>query len=420
MAHQINRAETIGIVVIFTTFMGQIYLTPFDSNFRLTFAVVVLNILMIHFEEIKPIPTINLVGLCMFLVRSFVHAFTENIAITEAFSIYYPVFFFYIFYALFFVYLGVRSLVKKPLSLFIALWICDSVPNLIELMVRREWHIVNLESAVYTIIVIALFRTLLTVFLIYASMLYRGRLRDKVKYASFVEKINLISNLKTELFFLKKSKNDIEETMKQSYFLYEQLSVPLLKDSALSIARDIHEIKKDYLRVIAGIERTIEEAPFYEMSLTEIVDIVIDTQSKVSKTLGKKIKFIHNTKHPIKTVFYCELISIINNLVHNAIDAIPDIGFVKIDVADNDDFITIDVIDTGKGITADEIPLIFEPGYSTKYNKENGIMSSGIGLTHVKYLVKHVFDGTIDVTSDPKNTTTFTMQLKKKLVEHFE
>lgn len=54
MTSQRQNFEKILLVAIFTTFMGQIYMLPFGTGFRLTFAVVVLNVLMLTFKEIEP------------------------------------------------------------------------------------------------------------------------------------------------------------------------------------------------------------------------------------------------------------------------------------------------------------------------------------------------------------------------------
>ena len=55
--------------------------------------------------------------------------------------------------------------------------------------------------------------------------------------------------------------------------------------------------------------------------------------------------------------------------------------------------------DNGTGIDIADLALIFAPGFSTKFNQTNGIMASGIGLTHVKHLVEIYFHGAIEVES---------------------
>ena len=139
MTTEKQNLEKILLVAIFTTFMGQIYMQPFGSGFRLTFAVVVLNVLMLTFKDINALITINLVGVMMFVVRSLLYVVNNNGGLLIAMDLYYPILFFYVFYSFFFHVLDVRNLVKTPLALFLAIWICDSLPNVIEVLVRQEW-----------------------------------------------------------------------------------------------------------------------------------------------------------------------------------------------------------------------------------------------------------------------------------------
>ena len=53
------------------------------------------------------------------------------------------------------------------------------------------------------------------------------------------------------------------------------------------------------------------------------------------------------------------------------------------------------------------LPVIFDPGYTTKFN-ENGIASTGIGLSHVQ-TIAYRLEGTITVSSN--ETTIFTITI---------
>ncbi|GAU77014.1 ATP-binding protein [Fusibacter sp. 3D3] len=405
--------EKLVLVAVFTTFMGQIYFTPFGTEFRLTFAVVVLNILILTFKEINPLSTINLVGVLMFLVRSSVFVFNQNGTFLEAFQIYYPVVFFYVFYSIFFVLLDVRSFLKNPLALFLSIWICDSIPNIIEVVIRQEWQNANFEQVIYTIIMIGLFRTIFTTIMIYISGYYLQHMKDRQNHQKFVEKIVLMSSLKTELFFLRKSKNDIEDAMRRSFEIYERIDNSDEKTAILSVAKDIHEIKKDYTRVIAGIEKSIEETSSFQMHFFEILNIVIETNRKLAESKGKKIDFQINRFYNFKTSEYFTLISVLNNLVVNAIEAIERTGLISIYENLQDDFIFMSVYDEGVGIEEVDLNLIFEPGFSTKYNEINGIMSSGIGLTHAKYLIEEILNGKLTVESQKGVSTNFNIRMPR-------
>ena len=71
--------------------------------------------------------------------------------------------------------------------------------------------------------------------------------------------------------------------------------------------------------------------------------------------------------------------------------------------------VRIKVQDNGPGIPAQELPHIFLPGFSTKFNEQSGELSSGVGLTHVQDIVKQA-GGQIDVQSCP-GCTVFSILL---------
>ncbi|MCK8058630.1 MULTISPECIES: sensor histidine kinase [unclassified Fusibacter] len=408
---KIHSAETIILVALFTTFMGQIYIKPFASDFRLTLAVVVLNIVMLTFKDIKPMWTVNTVGVMMLLVRSTVYAFTHQVSFLEGISSYYPVLFFYFFYSVFFIAFDVRNRVKNPVTLFLSLWVCDSIPNIIELVVRQDWQSIPLESGIYTIVTIGLVRTVLSVLLVYISIYYYDMAKKRQNHQIFVDKIVLMANLKTELFFLKKSKNDIEDAMRRSYQIYQDLQEDQNKEAVLMVAKDIHEIKKDYTRVIAGLERSVSSAPRYDMYLSEVVDIVCDANKKLSDAEGKKIKFTKNVFKKLKSSEYYAIISVLNNLVVNAVEAIDESGLISLTVYQEDDLLKLKVEDSGAGISDGDLGMIYSPGFSTKYDGITGVMNSGVGLTHVIQLVETYFGGSLEVNSEVDRGTVFTVSL---------
>lgn len=411
MTAKSQNFEKLLLVAIFTTFMGQIYMLPFGTSFRLTFAVVVLNVLMLTFKEIEPFSAINLVGVLMFLVRSVLFVLNGSGTLIQAFNMYYPVIFFYIFYSIFFIMLDVRSLIKTPLALFLAIWICDSIPNIIEVVIRQEWRSVNFEEIIFTIILIGLIRTFITTILVYLSRYYYEKSKERENHLVFVERILLMSGLKTELFFLKKSRKDIEDAMRRSFLIYEAINDSAMKESILAVTKDIHEIKKDYSRVISGLEKSIKDSPVYHMSMSEIVDIVITANEKYASEKEVDVRFDRHIGFDFKTSDYLNVISLLNNIVTNAVEAFKGKGHVIIDQRVENQVMTLKVSNDGDGIEPQDIPLIFEAGFSTKFNANNGIMASGIGLTHVKNLVEDYFGGTISVTSIKNEETSFKISI---------
>jgi len=95
------------------------------------------------------------------------------------------------------------------------------------------------------------------------------------------------------------------------------------------------------------------------------------------------------------------------NLVLNALDAMPAGGSLTLRTSDADDAVRIEVSDTGKGLTPEECSRLFTPYYTTKQQ------GTGLGLAIVQSVVAD-HHGTISVSSDEGRGATFRIHLPKK------
>ena len=95
------------------------------------------------------------------------------------------------------------------------------------------------------------------------------------------------------------------------------------------------------------------------------------------------------------------------NLVLNALDAMPAGGSLTLRTADGQDAVRIEVADTGKGLTPEECSRLFTPYYTTKQ------LGTGLGLAIVQSVISD-HHGTISVTSDEGRGTTFRIELPKR------
>ena len=95
------------------------------------------------------------------------------------------------------------------------------------------------------------------------------------------------------------------------------------------------------------------------------------------------------------------------NLVLNALDAMPAGGTLTLRTSDASDTIHIEVSDTGKGLTPEECSRLFTPYYTTKQ------LGTGLGLAIVQSVVSD-HHGTISVTSEEGRGATFRIQLPKR------
>jgi signal transduction histidine kinase len=97
-----------------------------------------------------------------------------------------------------------------------------------------------------------------------------------------------------------------------------------------------------------------------------------------------------------------QITQIFNNLLHNAIQSIPNDreGVINISVSIDDDFVSVSVADNGCGVADDIKEHLFLPNFTTKSN------GMGLGLTIVKNLVI-MLGGEISFTSKLNEGTTF-------------
>ena len=184
---------------------------------------------------------------------------------------------------------------------------------------------------------------------------------------------------------------------------------------SLELAKDVHEIKKDYIRIIKGIENEIsEEYDEKQMKFSDILHILKNSTYNLLEEKDLKINLMFEYKDNFVTHEHYELMNIFKNLVTNAIEAIEseETGdTITIEQAlVGDEYIFV-VKDNGPGISKRHLPNIFKMGYSTKFDYETGNIYRGVGLCGVKATVEENFGGTISVNSVFGNGTQFTIKI---------
>ena len=103
-----------------------------------------------------------------------------------------------------------------------------------------------------------------------------------------------------------------------------------------------------------------------------------------------------------------KMLTILSNLISNAIKFTPEFGKIQIivqkDISNNT--LQIKIEDTGQGIPEESLPLIFDRFYQVKDHSTNSVVGTGIGLALVKELTE-LMDGNISVKSIVGKGTTF-------------
>lgn len=99
------------------------------------------------------------------------------------------------------------------------------------------------------------------------------------------------------------------------------------------------------------------------------------------------------------------------NLVLNALDAMPAGGTLTMRTAEHEGSVRIEVSDTGKGLTPEECSRLFTPYYTTK------VQGTGLGLAIIQSVISD-HHGTISVSSDEGRGTAFRIELPQRQSAH--
>jgi two-component system sensor histidine kinase YcbA len=425
-----NIIGKIGIIALSTAFFGQVYVNPFNTDFRISIGVVVMALLLLKFKNTPIVITLFITGITVVAFRMLI-GYLSGESLGVLYQIHMPTFFFYMTYGLLMKIFSVRETVNQPILLITFIGFADIFSNVIEAAARYEFVNVTAEIVLPSLFLIGFLRafiifTLNLGLMFYTIIILKDENNEKIK-----EFLVLASKMKTESFFLEKSMNDIEQAMNKSYCLYNEMMsldaseitdghVVEFRLEILELSKDIHEVKKDNERVIAGIKKLIPDTVHMEeMKFDEIVVMLMENTENLAKMQGKNIFIKNHIVYKNMTIKnYYPMITILINLLSNAVDAIEDNGAIVLEQHLDKEYLVVDIIDNGTGIRDDLRDIIFEPGYSSKFDAKTGQMSSGIGLTHVKTLIENYYDGSIELVNRPEENTRFRLSFKKeKLVE---
>ena len=100
------------------------------------------------------------------------------------------------------------------------------------------------------------------------------------------------------------------------------------------------------------------------------------------------------------------MLSVLTNLIDNAIKYTPDHGHVTVTVQRNGMYMTVAVADDGIGMTADEASRVFDEFYRVKNDYTTRVAGTGLGLSLAKRLVE-IHQGQITVRTRAGQGSTF-------------
>jgi len=384
------------ITVIAITLIGELYFYPFHGSFRFSAGVVAFSLMILLIDDFNMVVLAVHTGITVFVFRFIIEYLSTDVEIAAIIAENLPSTIYYIIYGILAWFFTIRKNRENPYLTIVTLFSIDVLCNLTEAVIRN-----NLNPYLFKfIIIIGLIRSIASCGIFILIENQNNIIRKKEHQKRYIQLNTLVSNIQAELFYLKKSTSDIENVMNKSYSLYKNnKNDKNISEEALDIARDVHEIKKDYYRVLSGFESFLKGFETNEtMSLKDLSFIIEGNGKRYIEENIKDIKLSVIINDNIYVKKYYSLFTILNNLIINSIDAIKGRGNIKVEQNIIDDYIVFTIVDDGGGIDGDLIPFIFNPGFTTKYNKKTGNSSTGIGLSHVKNIIDEL-NGDIKVNS---------------------
>lgn len=407
-------------MVLTVPLAGEIKFYPLNETFRVSLGAPTFFFFLLLLQKTPAVLPGFLTGTAVVNFRILIDLIEqENFDWTSSFQAQYPSFFFYFTYSCLFFLVKTNRFQNRPMIIgFIGLLIeilSDSVELIIQYFVL-ETMITFAE--LNEMIMIAFAHSFIVLSFFNMMKLYEVQTRERQIRKQNEHMLMLISNLYEEKIYLKKTLKNAENITKESYHLYRHLKEQekhnvfkqQFSQKLLRIAGEIHEVKKDNQRIFAGLSKLITNESFQDyMNAAELIQLIIRINEKYAASLGKEIKFLYSVEgnHPNYHVY--TVLSLINNLVANAAEAIIEKGNVSLSMRELSDTVEFQVADTGPGIPGKYEDAIFQPGFTSKYD-HLGTPSTGIGLSYVKEVVNDL-GGEILFQNKHNNGVVFSIKL---------
>ncbi|EPY6467654.1 ATP-binding protein [Clostridium sporogenes] len=421
----LNQLIFIGFLVMFSS---QIYIKLFVNHFNISFGIIVLIILLYMIEMDDKIMVAITSSFLVYIIRIFVY-FLENSEINSALKLgisnHFPEFIFYLVYITIYFIITIKN--KNLNTLLFKLIICDFFANFTEMSIRHTIYLENFSlNIIIGLIFVAFLRSTLIWVMINLMIRYNTTLLKKEHTERYIKLLASNSTLKSEVYLMEKSMDNIEKVMGKSYKLYMDVSQKdldeALKTEIMEITKDIHEIKKEFNLIVRGVNSLTNTKELKDsMNYYEILDILrhmVNIQIK-----NTKINFKIGKGENFNTIYHYYLISIFRNIIMNSIDALKDkdngliyLNHNSINI-DNINGHCFEIIDNGQGIDKEDKKYVFNPGFSTKIDFNTGDVNRGLGLSIVKDIVETKLNGFVTLTSTKGKGTKFMIFIPKDILE---
>ncbi len=332
-------SKRVFLVVVVTVIASELFIASDIGSFRFSVGTIIFVYAALSFNQRLILPAALLVGLSTILLRLAIeHCFFLS---AESFSFFLPHYysgaFGFLLLALFLFPGRIRErerLFSLPLLLYLVLAV--TIANLGEALIRLSPEIVFTGGGSILLPVVSAIQVFLVTSLFNLSQFQKTMVLDEQQRITDENMLLIASELYDELFYMQKSMENIENIMARSYNLHKKLKEMKLSDrslevSALKIAEEVHEVKKDTVRILAGIGEVIEirkDRPV--MKLAEVFDLVLKTNRSYAQSLGKRVQIKLTLEADLEVSQIYPLLAILNNLVSNAVEAIETDGYIDL------------------------------------------------------------------------------------------
>jgi len=213
----------------------------------------------------------------------------------------------------------------------------------------------------------------------------------------------------------------------------------------------VHDVKNP-LAVIKGLAEVLLDEPHHDAETQAHLASIRDSAAKANQIVSDLLKFARQSKlerahrdlretvqaslrltkylarkarvqvsaelpeQPVMLTYDAQQIEqVLINMIHNAIQAMPEGGSLRLSLGAFEDMVALTIQDTGTGIVPENLSRIFDPFFTTKPEGEG----TGLGLS-VGYGIVADHGGRIDVDSTPGQGTTFVIWLPVRPVSSDE
>lgn len=386
-----DRMRILILILLSTALLGEVKLNPFGDSFRFSLGIVAYFFGLLWFS-VPVLSTGLLTGAFVVLFRIGMDAIGGDANLLSSFLHHVPTFGFYLAFALSVKLLHIRRRAEFPIRVGLIGAAADIISNCSELLLR----FMLLESAPFAwqgLLLIGITGVLRSFFVVgLYNMLSIRQVRELGEWRKLeLERLILLnSSLYEESFYMRKVMSHVEKLTRESYRLYKKLMEQRRPEhsEALQVAENVHELKKDLQRVVTGLSKLMKPTKAGDrLGIAELCGLAVEANKKYAEAVGKPIVFRLHADVLLHTNQTYALLSILNNLLTNAVEAIADQGIITVEAKLDGERMLFRVTDNGPGISELEKEWVFEPGYTTKFNPE-GYFSTGIGLTHARDIAR--------------------------------